>query len=206
MTDDDWEGVIDLSRRMWFDLEEIPNAEAQRLAATIDTRLMMRQTTNGVVVIDPVSDEIVGVLMYRGSVWPPKRVQGWHEVAIAKALARGDEIGGEVARGLHNFEEEMRRYLELFEQTRIRDYDGAITLLLLDPAYQGQGIGRQMMDRALQALRSQGVGWVYLDTDDSLDYQFYDHLGWRRVVEFPSSFEIFGKVYSPTEYTYEYQL
>lgn len=206
MTTDDWEDIIDLASKMWFDQEEIPTEEARKLAATIDTHLTLKGATDGIVVIDTDSDRLVGVIAFRGPTLPAKRVQGWHEVAIAKALARGDDIGGEVAIGLHSFEGEMRRYLDLFDMKRTRDYNGAILLLLLDPAYQGQGIGREMMQRTLEWFRSQGCSWVFLDTDDTLDFAFYEHFGWKRAVEFPSTFEIFGKVYTPVEYIYEYQV
>jgi len=207
MCEADWDSVADLVDRMWFvELTQIPNTEVRKLAATIDARLCLKMTTYGVVVVDEGSGRLVGVIGARGPEPLAKRVQGWHEVAIAKALDAGDAFGEEASENLRRFEQEMRAFLARARNVRTKEYDGEITLLLLDPAYQKLGIGRELMERAVAWCKSHGSTLLCLDTDDTLDFAFYEHLGWKRVVEHPASVEIFGVKYSPTEYVYEYVL
>jgi GNAT superfamily N-acetyltransferase len=204
MQDTDWDEIIELVRRQWFDAEEqIPTQEAKQLAAVIDMRILLKRTTYGILAIDEETGRIIGVTSACGPDPLPKRIQGWHEIAVSKALERADEIGGGIAAGLHALEAEMRHFMSEMHSYKPRDYDGEITLLLLDPAYQKQGIGRQMMKQAVEWTRSQGSTILFVNTDDTLDYTFYEHLGWKRVAEYPTPVEIFGKVYDPNNFIYE---
>lgn len=56
-----------------------------------------------------------------------------------------------------------------------------ITLLMVDPVFQGHGIGRRLMDDAEGYIRSRGGQGFYLATDDGCNYGFYDHLGPERI-------------------------
>jgi len=206
MTEADWDGVIEVARKIWFEDLGLATHEIQTLAATIDIRLILKETTHGVLAVDEGDGTIVGVIGFRGPEPLAKRVQGWHEVAIAKALDAGTSIDDETAAHFKQFEQEMRHYLSYSKEMRGDGYDSEITLLILDPDYQGQGIGRGLMERALTWLRSAGSTRLCLDTDDTLNWKFYEHMGWKRALEFPSNVEIFGKQYNQTGYIYEYRL
>jgi GNAT superfamily N-acetyltransferase len=57
-----------------------------------------------------------------------------------------------------------------------------ITLLVVDPACHGHGIGRTLFSGALDYLRAQSAPGFFLATDDGCDFGFYDHLGLERIV------------------------
>lgn len=56
-----------------------------------------------------------------------------------------------------------------------------ITLLVIGPAFQGNGIGKALLADAIAYLRHHGVAGFFLATDDGCDFGFYDHLGLERI-------------------------
>jgi len=208
MVREDWDAIFALACAIWYsDIDEIDDDEVRLLASTIDISLVLKRSSHGIVAIDEQTGSIVGVVCVTGTEPPPKRVQGWHEVAIAKALDRGARIGE--ARGddtgvqLKGLDAELRRYLALTDELTRDGYDGEVTLLLLDAGYQGLGIGRELIDRGIEWLHAQGSRSLYLVTDDSCNYPFYDRLGWRQAHAFKADITIFGKVWETVEFIYE---
>ena len=69
------------------------------------------------------------------------------------------------------------------EFLRSRDARSAweITLLAIDPASQGHGIGKALLADAVAYLQSRGAAGFFLATDDGCDFGFYDHLGLERI-------------------------
>lgn len=64
------------------------------------------------------------------------------------------------------------------------DYAQAqINLIIILPAWQGHGLGRQLIERARAAMRETGRTKFFLMTDNQSDYGFYDHLGMTRIAE-----------------------
>lgn len=59
---------------------------------------------------------------------------------------------------------------------------GEIVVLALLPQYEGQGVGKTLLNRVVSLLRKQGHSRVFLGcaTDPAVrSYGFYRHLGWR---------------------------
>lgn len=56
-----------------------------------------------------------------------------------------------------------------------------ITLLAIDPACQGHGIGKALLTDVVAYLQSQEAAGFFLATDDGCDFGFYDHLGLERI-------------------------
>ena len=207
MRQTDWPEIVEIVRKQWADLPEIPKGLAQDLAARIDTHLCLKEARRGMVAVDTDSDAIVGVIAYRGPKPLPNRMKGWHEIEIAKALEAGDkQLDSENAAYLHAFEADMRRFAAEMRTHDPRTYDGGIMLLILDPAYHRQGIGRTLMNGAVAWCVKQGSTWLYLDTDYDLNYKFYERLGWTRVAEIPTKVNIFGKDYEEPALIYELEL
>ena len=60
---------------------------------------------------------------------------------------------------------------------------GQINLIIIRPDWQGQGLGRTLIERARAELRAHGRTKFFLMTDNQSDYAFYDHLGMVRIAE-----------------------
>lgn len=59
--------------------------------------------------------------------------------------------------------------------------EASIFALFVEPAFEGQGIGRQLMIAAEQWLAGMGCSKIWLETDSNLDVRangFYRYLGW----------------------------
>lgn len=64
------------------------------------------------------------------------------------------------------------------------DYaQGQINLVIIEPAWQGKGLGRALIDRARTELAAAGASKFFLMTDNQSDWQFYEHLGMTRIAE-----------------------
>ena len=71
-------------------------------------------------------------------------------------------------------------FLSLFEQCR----EGLkIVLLIVDPKFQGKGLGRKLIDFAIKKVRQEGAQNVFLLTDTSCNYKFYDLLMFKQVAK-----------------------
>ncbi|RPA61313.1 GNAT family N-acetyltransferase [Aerococcus agrisoli] len=66
------------------------------------------------------------------------------------------------------------------EAAKSVDYQGRIVLFVVDPTFQGLGIGSKLFQSALDYFQKQAIENYYLFTDESCDYTFYDHKGWRQ--------------------------
>ena len=64
------------------------------------------------------------------------------------------------------------------------DYaQGQINLIIMEPAWQGRGLGRALIDRARAELAEAGCDKFFLMTDCNSDWQFYEHIGMTRILE-----------------------
>ena len=64
--------------------------------------------------------------------------------------------------------------------------DSEITLLAVDSAARGKGLGRQLMDDYLDLCRSLSKSRVTVETDLHSNFGFYEHYGFVRVATFDS--------------------
>ena len=206
LTEADNDAIMVLMRGEWFDDPEYRTDQNRTLAATIDMRLLFKMTTGGIIVEDDQANEVVGVITWHGPQLPTTRDQGLQEVAVAKALEAGDALDAESSRDLRQFDADMRRYQEVSRQHRMPDgidpFDGSITLLLLKKGYHGLGIGRKLLEDAQAACKDAGSTRLYLDTDNELNYHFYERMGWTQYATWPYELTIFGKHYETTGMIY----
>lgn len=68
-----------------------------------------------------------------------------------------------------------------FLEKQTEAFDGVLTLFAILPGYQGYGIGSYLWDRGHDYFKSSSVKRLYLFTDSSCNYAFYDKKGFRRI-------------------------
>ncbi len=60
---------------------------------------------------------------------------------------------------------------------------GVVQLLILEAGHKGKGFGGSLLSAGRDWLKSRGATKLRLVTDDECDWQFYEHLGFSRVIE-----------------------
>ncbi len=88
---------------------------------------------------------------------------------------------------------------------RRNQYDGVLTLFIVQEKFRGFGIGRVLLRAAQEYWKAQGTSSSYLYTDDTCNYGFYEHMGFTRANERKVDILRNGKKAELGVYLYEYQ-
>lgn len=62
-------------------------------------------------------------------------------------------------------------------------FDGEISILILDKAYRGEGIGKDMILKIFEEAKKDGIKKLQILTDESCNYQFYEKIGCKKVYQ-----------------------
>ncbi len=112
--------------------------------------------------------------------------------------------GNELIRTFHGIHD---AYASLIIKSPNRDrYDGYLSFLALNSKMRGAGIGKGLMYLAQEYLKSSGATMLFLYTDTTSNYGFYDHLGFQRSGSQKKQIEWNKKQYSLDIYLYDYDL
>jgi len=76
-------------------------------------------------------------------------------------------------------EQEMRR--------NVPPSEGRVEYFAVSPKYQGQGVGRMLMDRFVQHAGRCGVQALSVFSGETVSFQFYERYGFRKWAEFDSA-------------------
>mgnify|MGYP000756739809 len=60
---------------------------------------------------------------------------------------------------------------------------GQLNLIIIVPEWQGKGLGRALIDLARAELAKAGCTKFFLMSDCNSDWQFYEHLNMKRILE-----------------------
>lgn len=86
------------------------------------------------------------------------------------------------------------------------EFDGVLTLFLVDEYYRKIGIGYKLLNNLLIYLKKQKTKKIYLYTDNTCNYIFYEKNGFKRIEEDNLSTLKRGKEFNMTIFLYEYLL
>lgn len=78
------------------------------------------------------------------------------------------------------------KYIKDYDYTPkeiINDFDGEITILLVDENYRGKGIGKKILLDIFQKAKNNGVKSIEILTDESCNHEFYKKLDCIKVFE-----------------------
>ena len=81
---------------------------------------------------------------------------------------------------------------ELLKESKM-EYDGEIAFFVMDEAYRGKGIGKQLFIALQEYMKNANVEKYFLYTDTSCNYPFYEHQGLIRRGEKEHAFHINGQ-------------
>jgi GNAT superfamily N-acetyltransferase len=78
---------------------------------------------------------------------------------------------------------EVLELLHRFEEVRPKDPHYYLSLLGIDPARRGEGLGMGLLAQSLEAKDAEGVP-TYLESSNPLNNERYERLGYRQIGEF----------------------
>ena len=84
-----------------------------------------------------------------------------------------------------------------------KNYPAELALFMVSPSCRGQGVGKALFQAALDYTGQQKLDEIYLFTDTSCNYGFYEHQGMRRRCEKEHLFHINGKAASTRFFIYD---
>ncbi|MBT1161637.1 GNAT family N-acetyltransferase [Bifidobacterium sp. SO1] len=201
---DDYPAIADMLRRMWYSDPETSPSCARRLAM-IDLHHSLDCSDDAVVA--QRNGTVAGIITTRidkrknpsetGQPYMPRtsgdadgsRSQApcrahrsrWHRLRVIGS-AMPLLLSGEGRRGLHEMLSLSRIDARLMHGWRSR-FGAEVTLLLVDDAARGHGVGRALFDHAMSRFREAGVDRYFLFTDTSCNVGFYEHRGLARLRE-----------------------
>lgn len=102
--------------------------------------------------------------------------------------------------------QKLHKIYRAFLQKHKGEFDGVLTLFAVNEKYRGYGIGKKLLDGLLTYLNSKYVTRIYLYTDTTCSYEFYEHKGFERLEEKSLTITREGKAFQMDVFFYGYSL
>lgn len=96
-------------------------------------------------------------------------------------------------------------YYQFFQKHK-NEFDGVLTLFAVDENCRGFGIGKELLSGLLEFLRTKNTKKIYLYTDSTCNYGFYEHEGFGRLEEQRLKLTRDAKPYEMDVFLYSYEL
>lgn len=80
------------------------------------------------------------------------------------------------------YNEVYKAYDEIISDMK-NDFDGVLTLFAVKKEAQGLGIGKELLSKLNSYYKKNNTNKIYLYTDDTCSYGFYDYMGFSRLRE-----------------------
>ncbi len=80
----------------------------------------------------------------------------------------------------------LKEYYEKYSYTpsdMIKDYDGEITMLILNKEYRDKGIGKEMIHNIFDIAKRDNMNNIIVLTDEDCNYYFYEVTGFKKVYD-----------------------
>lgn len=174
----DYPALHALNRGAWFqsDYEEYPEATD----AYVDLNLNSSLSDASMATVAEVDGQIAGVILASADSEPKYGRMLMRSTVDAAATIHAQ--GAEVANYFYDRMKVESAHDEKLLAKAKEDvtYDGRIVLFIMDPNFQGLGIGGKLFQAAKDYFAEKHVQNYYLFTDSSCNYPFYDYKGMRR--------------------------
>ena len=164
---EDQEALAGVIRRTWQYDRFCGPKTAQRLGRVYLRQCLTQQTFTRVAVVDGVP---VGIIMGKNErthrcPWSLR----WRAARAVLALLATRE-GRKVARLFSGVERINQALLSRCPQS----YPGQVAFFAVDQPRRGMGLGKRLFQAVMDNMRQEGIGTVFLFTDTSCNYGFYE--------------------------------
>lgn len=86
-----------------------------------------------------------------------------------------------------------------------KDYQGEVVFFAVDDAYQGKGVGKKLFRSLMAYMDTEHIQDVYLYTDTSCNYEFYENQGMTKRCEKGYTFDVNGRTEKMSFYIYDFR-
>lgn len=121
----------------------------------------------------------------------------WYACAM-RVHGRRNREGLDSYRNLHQI-------YHAFSKKHKGEFDGVLTLFAVDEDYRGRGVGKALFIRLMDDLQHYGAHAIYLYTDSTCNYGFYEHQGFHRLEQQLLTLKRDGKPFQMAVYLYGYE-
>lgn len=171
-------GVFSLLKETWYSDEENIDPEVNYAKVTLDLDKVLCKSSWAKVVVDEC--EVKAVITARvnsetnnlGSLdnsWPEALLT----IIKGSEQEKNDYINYKLV--------EDEKYSKMLKEHN--ESDAEIVLFIVDPTFQGHGVGRKLFEECLEHFRQNQVKTFNLKTDSACNYNFYDHMGMTCVAQ-----------------------
>lgn len=151
------------------------------------------------------NQKVIGVIM--GNAKSEYHITS-HLKYILKAFYFGtkmNRIKKSEARGIEDYKNVHHIY-HSFSKEHSGEFDGVLTLFAVEEAARGLGVGKTLLNGLMDYLVRQDVKRIYLYTDSTCNYKFYEHQGFERLEEQNIELMRDESLFQMEIYLYEYIL
>ncbi|MBS6700732.1 MAG: GNAT family N-acetyltransferase [Clostridiales bacterium] len=106
--------------------------------------------------------------------------------------------------GLDSYRD-LHQIYHAFSKNHKGEFDGVLTLFAVDEDYRGRGVGKALFIRLMDDLQHYGAHAIYLYTDSTCNYGFYEHQGFHRLEQQLLTLKRDGKPFQMAVYLYGYE-
>ncbi|GAX05966.1 hypothetical protein IWT25_01291 [Secundilactobacillus pentosiphilus] len=163
--------LVTIVERVWDFSGDRDIKENHRLTNVFLKACLVRQNYAQVALWN---DEVVGVILAETKYLKKWQIGDFLRLGLAQLPLSFSTEGRQSLSLLKKNREIDKRLLTNFNQ---REYTGEIVLLVVDPAYQNLGIGRQLLGSVASHWKQVPVSHYYLFADTACNYQFYQLMG-----------------------------
>lgn len=207
LTGDDLDDIAGLAADAWYSpdglgdmtsaamegtwLDDSERDRVARLMATDEIAAYLQEMTWGVKAL--LKGRMVGVIVTHGTHTSAETAEHFGHVG-AEARKRADELltaARERTEHPNNIEPTEPIYLDEIRATKEMRAEAdlgsipRILLLVVSAEARGHGLGKRLINRALDHFRRHGAERYWLVTDTDCDWSFYEHLGLERLADRP---------------------
>ena len=207
LTGDDLDDIAGLAADAWYSpdglgdmtsaamegtwLDDSERDRVARLMATDEIAAYLQEMTWGVKAM--LKGKMLGVIVTHGTHTSAETAEHYGHVG-AEARKRAEELltaARERAEHPDNIEPTEPIYLDEIRATKEMRAEAdlgsipRILLLVVSAEARGHGLGKRLINRALDHFRRHGAERYWLVTDTDCDWTFYEHLGLERLADRP---------------------
>lgn len=107
--------------------------------------------------------------------------------------------------GIDDFHK-LHKIYHAFSQKHKGEFDGVLTLFAVNESCRGFGVGKTLLAGFSEYLKEQNVKRIYLYTDTTCNYGFYEHQGFERLEEQPLLLTKDGQPFKMNVFLYGYSV